>query len=261
MSNLQPRELSELEQTLAVCERLLPAAEQSLHLECLKRIRQLLATLPIESHSEDDALKEWLSSAKEDERRLHMRACELEEEFFGDLTLKDYEQKLASFDVEMDGEWVSVTEDLLVPGSLDIGSWCFGVVPDLDAEGQCNSTLKCIEISERRNKDDVVLLHEMIHAYEYMLAENTEIHKQYLVIDLYEKIFDRIPRLKEIIMFDAHTIMAEKSGRVHGPLFLLKSLDLDLKLDKPLGSVYGYGRESRFKDLLADDKKEQGDDR
>lgn len=34
---------------------------------------------------------------------------------------------------------------------------------------------------------------------------------------------------------------------VHNPLFMLKSLDLDLRLGKPLGAVYSYGRNDLFK--------------
>jgi len=74
----------------------------------------------------------------------------------------------------------------------------------------------------------------MIHAYEYMLPEN---YRQFLTIMLFDKLQKRIPRLLKKIKKDMHTLL-----QIHEPLFLLKSFDLDLRLRKPLGTVYNYER-------------------
>lgn len=36
-------------------------------------------------------------------------------------------------------------------------------------------------------------------------------------------------------------LMAAQFGGVHDLLFLLKSFDLDLRMNYPLGTVFGYG--------------------
>jgi len=47
----------------------------------------------------------------------------------------------------------------------------------------------------------------------------------------------KIPKLEEMILIDIHI-----GNYVHSPFFMLKSLDLDLRLKKPLGTIYSYGR-------------------
>ena len=60
----------------------------------------------------------------------------------------------------------------------------------------------------------------------------------------------RIPRLDEILENHAHALnqhILYADGGKHDVLFLLKSLDLDMRMGYPLGTVFGYGRSDEFK--------------
>jgi len=190
---------------------------------------------------------EWVGTRTPDERSLQERAFDFEEQYFGDMTLKDYEEELTAQEVKKDGECYTGIGDVCNPGDLDIEGWRFFVVKNPEGYGGyagiCRPKSKVIKIAETAKNDDRVLLHEMIHAYEVMLSNlKYERFKQFLIIELYEKLSPVIPDLKKLIMKDIHTLFNEHNN----PLFMLKSLDLDLRLNKPLGSVYSYGRERLF---------------
>lgn len=162
------------------------------------------------------------------------------------MMLKDYEGELAAFQAEINGEWVDRTENLLGDKSLSLGDnlWRFKIVEKTeDWDGHCNHKERLITIVKSEKKNIYMLLHEMIHAYEFMLEENCEMYKQFLLIDLYERLLIKVPDLKKKMKLDLHSML-----RVHSPLFMLKSLDLDIRLNKPLGTVYAYGREEIFND-------------
>ncbi len=102
--------------------------------------------------------------------------------------------------------------------------------------GRCDPEKRVIEIDPQHRKDDTALLHEMIHAYEETISRTSEyVYLQYLSLRLYSKLARKIRRLPSII--DRHYFYFQD----HSPFFFLKSLDLDLRLQKPLGTVLGYG--------------------
>ena len=47
----------------------------------------------------------------------------------------------------------------------------------------------------------------------------------------------------ELLMLECHMYT---NRTAHSILFMLKALDLDLRLKKPFGTVYGYGREKVY---------------
>ena len=83
----------------------------------------------------------------------------------------------------------------------------------------------------------------MIHAYEHLLKKNFLFLAEILLINLYEKLKPKIKLLNENIT--SNNMHVYEGG--HGVLFLLKSLDLDLELKKPYGTIFAYGREDIFK--------------
>lgn len=91
------------------------------------------------------------------------------------------------------------------------------------------------EFIEDDNFIEHALLHEMIHAYEAILLERP-MHYHYVIAKLYERILSKIPNLMEIIELNIGRYKSE-----HTIFFLLKSLDLDLKLKFSIGSVYEHG--------------------
>ena len=135
---------------------------------------------------------------------------------------------------------MNVSEELkkLMPEtSVDFYEWKFNVVAKNNSfVGECVGFWKVINIVPGRINNRI-LLHEMLHAYEYMLSDY-QIEHDYLIVKLYQKLLSKIPNLIKIIESDIN-----KDNREHSIIFLLKSLDIDLVLKLPLGSIYGYGRE------------------
>jgi len=96
----------------------------------------------------------------------------------------------------------------------------------------------------------------MIHAYIDLFREGGLYGvMECLLLKLYGDLKTKIPDLYTRIMDHAHARTQDEfigSGS-HGVLFFLKSLDIDLRLDAPLGTVCGYGRD----DLMAGTVKDQ----
>lgn len=109
--------------------------------------------------------------------------------------------------------------------------------------GMCDGKNKTIIIRKDESKIDEknIILHEMIHAYESILFPS---FREFLILYLYDLLIKKLgyKKLWKYIRTDNHVLY-----RVHSPLFLLKSLELDLKLKYPLGTIYGYGREELLK--------------
>ncbi|MBC8394451.1 MAG: SprT-like domain-containing protein [Deltaproteobacteria bacterium] len=131
--------------------------------------------------------------------------------------------------------------------NITIDQWKLEIIddPEDSSMGRCDKKDYKIMINnhhiENVNDFKNTLLHEMIHAYEYMLPET---YKQYLVLFIYQRIqWKRLGNraLKKLIKMDQHADML-----VHTLLFLLKSIQLDLARRLPLGTIYGYGREKLF---------------
>lgn len=109
--------------------------------------------------------------------------------------------------------------------------------------GICLTEKKIIIIRRKRikKKEDNIILHEMIHAYESALPEDL---KQFLILYLYKNLEKRIgyKKLWQCIYLDSHM-----DFKAHTPLFMLKSITLDLQTKQPLGTIYSYERVKYFK--------------
>jgi hypothetical protein len=132
---------------------------------------------------------------------------------------------------------------------ISIEYWRFALKKLRTCDGRCNAKKYLIEIDHKHN-DMRTLLHEMIHAYEVMLNDSyvssvLQLHN-YIMLDLYERLRGKIGRrrLWQIINTDTHEYLQE--GVWHSRLFLLKSLDLDIRLKKKLGFIYCYERDNRL---------------
>lgn len=123
--------------------------------------------------------------------------------------------------------------------------------PENDSDACYNNQEQSICVSPSLVDDDSVLLHEMIHFYESVVNEQPLYFHDALLWSLYSNLKGKIPELDTIISNNAH-IMIESNlfseGGLHDVLFLLKSFNLDIKMEYPLGTVFGYGREDRFKE-------------
>ncbi len=111
---------------------------------------------------------------------------------------------------------------------------------------------KLIIVTDKDN--DNILLHEMIHAYEVELRKKSECHRQYIIIRLTEKLLPKINDLIKIISFDHRPDqrIQDEQLLIHNPLFILKSLELDITLKQPIGTIFGYEKEKDYKKLISE---------
>lgn len=189
-------------------------------------------------------MKEWT----EEKIAMMKTILQYEEEFFDDMTLKKYEKELFT-----NGEG-KYADNSLVP---DITEWDIKEVEDLESRGQCLPNEKTILILkglndiERRN----IILHEMIHAYESMLLS---MHRDYIFLSLYESLQENLTKEKLWTFCKTHSNLYFNPVSNHSLLFLFKSLDLDLRLNLPFGTILGYGREEYFNHERMDTRGNQG---
>jgi len=191
----------------------------------------------------------------EEEKKLWEKAWEYEETYFEDFTLKpdsilhDY----LCFQVQDDsGNYFETNYDL---PDMNIYSNNYIIqVADLDGgfNGECNTESRIITITPKHIDRPEVLLHEMIHAYLDLFDKNRIAGiKEYLLLHLYSDLKTKISDLDKRILSHAHMISQEvfDSLNTHGILFFLKSLELDIRLNLPLGSVCSYGRDSTGEEI------------
>lgn len=208
--------------------------------------------------------RNWRTSITAEERVLATMIFSYEEEYFGDMMMEEYSSELTAAEVlrtctveeyasestaalisseissglQMDGEWVPIQDGFSdqYPG---LANWVFCIEDDTtEYEGNCYTNMQKISICRRNRDDACTILHEMIHAYESMLSET---HRQYVTIRLYDKLSKKFPHLLDWLNADSH-----EYAKVHSVLFFLKSIDLDDRLGKEPGSVYGYDRQEWF---------------
>lgn len=182
---------------------------------------------------------EWWCNRTPEEYDLQGLCFDLEEEYFEDMLLK--EGSLLNDVVKVvldytDGIFLGIEKLRLYIVDNDNYSGCF----------YCNESK--IEIDRRYATDKSVILHELIHFYEYQLEQELEpFIRELLAIELYNKLLPQISDLRVRILKHCELYSyAEifKGNGNHGVLFFLKSLDLDMRCGYPLGTVCGYGRDS-----------------
>lgn len=185
------------------------------------------------------------SKVKQERLELSNRLGELEERYgkydlFSDMDLTEFGQDLFEYEMQMENEdWVSSIDDC--PQDLNLNGWRLRYVEDDgNIGGKCMGKKKTMLMMESYRHDGTVLLHEVIHAYEFMLEKYPQ-YLQYVLLRLYVKLSEKIPNLLLMLNDDTHVVFS-----VHTPLFMMKALDLDLRLNLPLGTIYAYGRESMF---------------
>jgi hypothetical protein len=172
-----------------------------------------------------------------------------EEHYFKDLTLTDprIRRKLLRYEVQMDiGRFTEVEDAGDLHLSLSFNYWTFRFRKHPDWIGLCVYKTRTIYVNPDLCGVDreATIVHEMIHAYEAQLSNSL---REWLLLDLHDRMIKRIKpgRLRGMINKSTHSLFHEG---VHGALFCLKSLDLDLRFGWKLnlGTTFGCGREELF---------------
>lgn len=151
-----------------------------------------------------------------------------------------------------DDEWEDTFMDR--PDQLEyfMYSWFVFGVEDLNGSLGSYSPLeyKLTIAPEYINRDDVIL-HEMIHLHESVLDGLPTYFRDAALYCLYRDLRNKIPDIDDRIEAHGHILnesnLSAAGGR-HDILFLLKSFDLDLRMDYPLGTVFGYGMAEEVKE-------------
>ncbi|MCL2837758.1 MAG: hypothetical protein FWE04_01640 [Oscillospiraceae bacterium] len=195
---------------------------------------------------------EWFTNRSRDDIELLGKVFEYEDIYFTDMTFKDEEfQRALLICQDENRNDVNYSDELFDSLSVSYGDWRF-YVADLDGIGGSVNYFKREMRVNTESKDDIsLILHEMIHIYELTLQNRYPIFAEYLIIQLYNKLKPLIENLDEKITLNSHPLLSGdmfRAGNNHGTLFLLKSLDLDLRLKLSLGTVFGYDREGYMKD-------------
>ncbi|NQT81059.1 MAG: hypothetical protein HQ555_11800 [Candidatus Aminicenantes bacterium] len=164
---------------------------------------------------------------------------------------------------EENGTWRTVYDDFPLWNQIPrLENWIIKIVNEkkMKAGGICVGERKTIKIAEGLNRNELkqILLHEMIHAYEdlHIKGKGYEVYRQFFLLYFFGKLKNKIglEALNEIIENGLQFILLED---LHTPLFLLKSLDLDLRLKKPWGTIHSYRRADYFEQIQYKAKKKE----
>ena len=152
---------------------------------------------------------------------------------------------------EVDGEKEDLLLDLRDSLSEEVHNYQYVVGEVKGGRGDVNQRTRTVTIAPECTSDDSVLLHELIHVFEsyYETHVGFLTFHDVLLISLYNDLKGKLSISNPDVDLDGliwkranaeSAILLVMQGGEHGVLFLLKSLDLDLRLGYPLETVFGY---------------------
>jgi hypothetical protein len=177
-------------------------------------------------------------------RTLQDKAVNFEKQYFSDMTLQDY-KKDYNLICKMGKDKPLKNKGIVSYQKLKIKYWNFYMTDKYP--GITIPKKRAIMISKDHENGDLLLLHEMIHAYEYNLycfAE--EKYSQYILLQLYSKLLTDSEIPINLIIRCNMTQGANSDSkdnrefRKHSLLFTLKSYDLDKRMNLEYGTILGY---------------------
>ena len=180
------------------------------------------------------------SNTKKDAKRLKECALECEKLYFEDFTFREGSISGDIYDSLKDimAKRKRKTKNRSEAPTIGRVNFKLQKPKSKTAEGTFNASKNTITIHPDFN-DLWTLLHEMIHAYEDQL---TYAQGEILIIRLYNKLKEKIKNLDLVLTAWTHCVNQEllNDHGDHVILFLLKSLDLDLRLNLPMGAISGF---------------------
>ncbi|MCL2008551.1 MAG: hypothetical protein FWG77_10760 [Treponema sp.] len=185
-------------------------------------------------------LKEWEAMATKQEKALKNKAIEYDKLYFDDF---NFELGSITGDVY---DFVRIKD---CPQQVLDGNKLYELTPIVikdcrfhikemeDAAGNCNGWDITIHPEALKNRDTI--LHEMVHLRINVMPNN---FREILTFCLYKKIKKELKKFDSFLIDHATAIASLYNPDLwhHGTLFFLKSLDLDIRLNLDIGTVYGY---------------------
>jgi len=150
-------------------------------------------------------------------------------------------------EVEINGRKTHLDPPDKLTGIAD--SFTYRVEPLDGCNGRVDLENKVMTIDPACLKDYSVVLHEVIHIVASAYDNLPRFFRDAVLLALYNKLSTDIQNLDKLIIKHTHILSGydiTEAGGEHDILFLLKSLDLDIRLGYKLGTVCGYGRSDLF---------------
>jgi hypothetical protein len=184
------------------------------------------------------------------DKALNSKVLEYDKAYFGDMR---FEKGSVAGDILLDAnndthKKKESDEFWADPFNISLNKYTFRVrhIKDESTAAEVNAKTNVITIDPREAEDMNVILHEMIHAYEWELDPISLLpFRETLLVRLYDALKGKIKNLDNMITayanYENQYVFTTNKYGIHGILFFLKSLDLDLRLGWPIGTVMGYG--------------------
>ena len=183
---------------------------------------------------------EWFENKTEKEQDLELFVL-LHEELFADMC---FDKGSITGDYMLRGE-----KHLTFETGLAIDEQYFRFIVEhvvkYDAYTDVNS--RKIVVDEKQIENKSAILHEMLHAHEFILEKRKPLLKEIVLLELYKDLKPKLSQKNIDIdtwIFNHANIPHNEDlagvGGEHDLLFFLKSIDLDLKCGFELLTVFGY---------------------
>lgn len=168
-----------------------------------------------------------------EEIELQSRVDDLDDQLFGDLLFEELLEE------DQDNEF-----RLMQPlDELPMDNTIFAINPDIDVHGGYDPLLNIVEIHPE-HMDDITIVHEILHVYETYFEKRHSL-RDFWITRLYSRLTEKIPKSVldgyccQLGLLRAQMFYASDYGD-HSIFFLLKSIDIDMRLGFPVGTVFGY---------------------
>lgn len=194
----------------------------------------------------------WFNEQTEEVFNIHLKMIMLED-FFDDMML-DKKSIMGKYTESPYDNFCDVTYNDIESLSLQAHHYRIEISTDMPdgCDGYNCAADKLIVIKADVTNDDNTILHEMLHAHEEILMSVNHILRDTLILELYKYLQRHIENIDEIIEFHSniiHNLELANMGGKHSLLFLLKSLEIDIRRGNELFTVFGYGYNEHFKSL------------
>lgn len=202
-------------------------------------------------------LMEWYQTASEEEKRLADNVARLER-LFDDMRFRpgtvadtlivtsyinpDTNEKFEDF-YDVPDFFDNLSVDLYFTFKVEEGAD--------ETAGTTYTDDRIVRISPDRIDDEIVLLHEMTHVYDYLYTTINGRYRDSIFWCLYRYLSKRISNFDELIDLAGNFAFQDHlqySGGNHSLLFIMKTLELDIRKGFQLGTVMQYD----FCDYLED---------
>ena len=171
-----------------------------------------------------------ITEFNEQELALRLTLISLEDRYFEDMRFecfsladKYFRNQDLGYNLELNDMKISISEDYSMSAY--------------------HANTKTLQLLPEHVDDENVLLHEMIHAFEFLLDDTVPALREILALQLYKKLSAKHPDLDAYLdnFLNRRTFLdIAKDGGPHGLLFALKALDIDDRKGWKPGTTFGY---------------------